>query len=232
MKTEQVYLIDPYMKEIDATVIAVNDGVVLDRTIFYAASGGQPSDTGWMEGRGRYEIKDVVKRDEIFHIAQPVPDIDERVKLQIDWDKRYKHMRLHTAIHVVSAIAMKEFNAMITGNQIYFEYARIDFNFREWNPEITKKLQERANEELKKNQPVEWFMMKRDDVLGIEGSVKVDPRLIPESDILRVVKIGDVDIQPDGGTHVRNTSEVGTIEIYKTENKGKNNKRMYFDVHR
>ncbi|MEL9915111.1 MAG: alanyl-tRNA editing protein, partial [Thermoplasmatales archaeon] len=83
---------------------------------------------------------------------------------------------------------------------------------------------------LAKNHQVEWFTMNRNEILNIDGSVKVDPKLIPDSEILRVVKIGDIDIQPDGGTHVRNTSEIGRVEIFKTENKGRNNKRMYFDV--
>ncbi|MEM0074028.1 MAG: alanyl-tRNA editing protein [Thermoplasmatales archaeon] len=230
MRTEQVYLEDPYKKEMDAVVIDINGGTVLDRTIFYAASGGQPSDTGWMEGKERYQVNDVVKGQEIFHVTTPTPEIGERVKLLINWEKRYKYMKLHTSIHVISAIAMKEFKAMITGNQIYYEYARIDFNFGDWNPNVTKKLQERVNEELAKNHQVEWFTMNRNEILNIDGSVKVDPKLIPDSEILRVVKIGDIDIQPDGGTHVRNTSEIGRVEIFKTENKGRNNKRMYFDV--
>ncbi|MEM0138653.1 MAG: alanyl-tRNA editing protein [Thermoplasmatales archaeon] len=230
MRTEQVYLSDPYKKEMDAVVIDTEGGTVLDRTIFYATSGGQPSDTGWMDGKERYEVNDVMKGQEIFHVTTPTPEIDERVRLRINWEKRYKYMRLHTSIHVISAIAMKEFKAMITGNQIYYEYARIDFNFGDWNPEITKKLQERVNEELAKNHQVEWFTMNRNEILNIEGSVKVDQKLIPDSEILRVVKIGDIDIQPDGGTHVRNTSEIGRVEIFKTENKGRNNKRMYFDV--
>ncbi|MGC8645511.1 MAG: alanyl-tRNA editing protein [Thermoplasmata archaeon] len=230
MRTELVYLEDSYLKELEAEVVDIGEGVILDRTIFYAASGGQPSDTGYMVGNGRYEVKDVEKREEIFHITEPLPQLGEKVKLFIDWEKRYRYMRHHTAIHVVSAIAMKEFNAMITGNQIYYEYGRIDFNFREWNPDVTKRLEDRVNEELGKNHEVTWFTMKREEILGVQGSIKVDPRLIPDSPELRVVKIGDIDMQPDGGTHVRNTSEVGSINIYKTENKGKNNKRMYFTV--
>ncbi|MEM1996271.1 MAG: alanyl-tRNA editing protein, partial [Thermoplasmatales archaeon] len=165
MRTEQVYLEDPYKKEMDAVVIDINGGTVLDRTIFYAASGGQPSDTGWMEGKERYQVNDVVKGQEIFHVTTPTPEIGERVKLLINWEKRYKYMKLHTSIHVISAIAMKEFKAMITGNQIYYEYARIDFNFGDWNPNVTKKLQERVNEELAKNHQVEWFTMNRNEIL-------------------------------------------------------------------
>ncbi len=232
MKTVQVYLEDSYIKEMDAEVVEVGEGVVLDRTIFYAAAGGQPSDLGVIEGGREYVVKDVAKREEIVHITDPHPSIGEKVRLKIDWERRYKHMRHHTAIHVVSSIAMREFGAMITGNQISQEYSRIDFNFKDWNNNISKLLQDRVNEELLKNQEVTVLSMKREEILNVEGALKVDPRLLPSSEMLRVVKIGEIDIQPDGGTHVKNTSEVGTIDIYKTENKGKNNKRMYFSLHK
>jgi misacylated tRNA(Ala) deacylase len=232
MRTAQLYLEDSYLRELEAEVIELRDGVILDRTIFYAASGGQPTDTGAMIGSTRYEVKDVTKQEEIVHKTEPLPSLGERVKLIIDWDRRYKHMKMHTAIHVVSSIAMKEFGASITGNQINLEYSRIDFNFKDWNSEISRSLQARVNEELKRNQDVSVLSMSRDDILKTEGALKVDARLLPDSDTLRVVKIGDIDMQPDGGTHVKNTSEVGEIEIYKIENKGKNNKRMYFSIHK
>ena len=232
MRTIQVYLEDSYLKELDAVVVEVGEGVILDRTIFYAAAGGQPSDLGLIEGVREYVVKDVAKREEIVHITDPLPSVGEKVRLKIDWERRYKHMRHHTAIHVVSSIAMREFGAMITGNQISQEYSRIDFNFKDWNNDISKMLQDRVNEELLKNHEVTVLSMKREEILNVEGALKVDPRLLPSSEMLRVVKIGEIDMQPDGGTHVKNTSEVGTIEIYKTENKGKNNKRMYFSLHK
>ena len=232
MRTIQVYQEDSYLKELDAVVVEVGEGVILDRTIFYAAAGGQPSDLGVIEGVREYVVKDVAKREEIVHITDPLPSVGEKVRLKIDWERRYKHMRHHTAIHVVSSIAMREFGAMITGNQISQEYSRIDFNFKDWNNDISKMLQDRVNEELLKNHEVTVLSMKREEILNVEGALKVDPRLLPSSEMLRVVKIGEIDMQPDGGTHVKNTSEVGTIEIYKTENKGKNNKRMYFSLHK
>jgi Ser-tRNA(Ala) deacylase AlaX len=232
MRTIQVYQEDSYLKELDAVVVEVGEGVILDRTIFYAAAGGQPSDLGVIEGRREYVVKNVAKREEIVHVTEPLPSVGEKVRLKIDWERRYKHMRHHTAIHVVSSIAMREFGAMITGNQISQEYSRIDFNFKDWNNDISKMLQDRVNEELLKNHEVTVLSMKREEILNVEGALKVDPRLLPSSEMLRVVKIGEIDMQPDGGTHVKNTSEVGTIEIYKTENKGKNNKRMYFSLHK
>ncbi len=232
MRTELVYLKDSYLKELDAEVVQIGDGVILDRTIFYAASGGQPSDFGKMVGSLTYEVKDVTKQEEIVHKTDLLPPVGEKLKLFIDWDRRYKLMKQHTSIHVVSSIAMREFGAMITGNQIYPEYSRIDFNFKDWNGDISRLLQNRVNEELLRNQDVSVLSMKREEILNMEGALKVDMRLLPPTDILRVVKIGDVDIQPDGGTHVKNTSEIGGIEIYKIENKGKNNKRMYFSIHK
>jgi len=230
MRTEQIYLENPYLKEIEATVIEIRDGIILDKTIFYPTSGGQPSDTGIMKGKDEYKVISVEKGEEIIHKVDKMPETNEKVLLKINWDKRYAHMRLHTAIHIISAIAMNEFKARITGNQIGDYGARIDFNFQEWNSDISKSIEKRANEEIAKNHDVSWSYMKRDDILNMEGSVKVDPRLIPDLEILRIVKIGDIDIQPDGGTHVKKTSEIGQLKIYKIENKGKNNKRMYFTL--
>jgi misacylated tRNA(Ala) deacylase len=232
MRTVQVYLEDSYIKELDAEVIAVGEGVFLDRTIFYATSGGQPCDVGSMVGKGTYTVKEVMKEEDIVHKTEPLPSVGERVRLRIDWERRYKLMRQHTAIHVVSSIAMREFGAMITGNQIYEEYSRIDFNFKDWNNDISRSLESRVNTELGKNQEVTVSTMKREEILKMEGALKVDLRLLPSTEVLRVVKIGDVDIQPDGGTHVKNTSEIGEIEIFKIENKGKNNKRVYFRAHK
>lgn len=232
MKTTLVCLDEPYLKELDAEVIELRNGVILDKTIFYATSGGQPSDTGLMIGDTQYNVSEVSKDEEIIHKTDSLPRVGEKVRLRLDWEKRYSHMRQHTAVHVVSTIAMKEFGAMITGNQIYDAYSRIDFNFKNWDSNISSSLKVRVNEELRKNHEVSWFPMKRVDILNMEGSLKVDERLLPSTDILRVVKIGNIDIQPDGGTHVKNTSEIGEINIYKIENKGKNNKRMYFSLHK
>ncbi len=230
MQTKQVYLDDSYLKEMEAEVLEIRDGVILDKTIFYPASGGQPSDTGIIRGKNEHKVISVEKGEEIIHKVDSLPEKGEKVLLKIDWEKRYAHMRLHTAIHIISAIAMNEFNARITGNQIGDTGARIDFNFQEWNSDLSKSIEGRANEEISKNHAVSWSYMKRDEILNMEGSVKVDPRLIPDLETLRVVKIGDIDIQPDGGTHVKNTSEIGHLKIYKIENKGKNNKRMYFTI--
>ncbi len=231
MKTEMLYLEDSYLKEITAKVIEIRDNnVILDKTIFYAASGGQPSDTGLIRGKKESHVLEVDKKEEILHKVDILPEINESVTLLLDWNRRYAHMRLHTAIHIISAIAMNEFKARITGNQIGDNNARIDFNFQEWNPDIVKGIEKRANEEISKNHTVSILYMKREEILNMEGSVKVDPKLIPDLNVLRVIKIGDIDIQPDGGTHVKNTSEIGTLTVYKTENKGKNNKRIYFTL--
>lgn len=230
MRTIQLYLLDSYIKEAEGNIIeSKGNTLILDRTIFYAASGGQPSDTGIILSDSQYGVIDVSKENgEIIHKLDRDYAGGTGIKMILDWEKRYNHMKLHTSIHIISAIAMNEFGARITGNQIYDEYARIDFNFQEWNTEISKNIEYRANEELKKGHEVSILQMKREEVLKSQNMIKVDPALLPDDEILRIVKIGDVDVQPDGGTHVKNTSEIGTVNIYKIENKGKNNKRMYF----
>ncbi len=232
MITELLYLKDSYLKSADAKVIrAEGNLVILDKTIFYATSGGQPNDTGFIYGDEKFQVLDVFKEGgEVWHKLDKNFQGKTDVKLELDWDKRYKHMKLHTSIHIISAIAMNEFNARITGNQIYDDYARIDFNFQEWNAELSKRIEDRANQEISKAQEVEILYMNREEIFSNPKMVKVDPSLIPDDSVLRVIKIGDVDIQPDGGTHVKNTSEIGSLSIYKIENKGKNNKRMYFKL--
>jgi len=232
MITEPLYLKDSYLRNIDTRVVkAEGNLVILEKTIFYATSGGQPNDTGFIYGDEKFQVLDVFKESgEIWHKLNMDFHGKTEVKLELDWERRYKHMKLHTSIHIISAIAMNEFNARITGNQIYDDYARIDFNFQEWNAELSKKIEDRANQEISKGQEVQILYMNRDEIFSNPKMVKVDPSLIPEDPVLRVIKIGDIDIQPDGGTHVKNTSEIGKLSIYKIENKGKNNKRMYFKV--
>lgn len=232
MKTLQLYLQDSYLKETDAKVLnSVQNMITLDKTIFYATSGGQPADSGEIISNKRYKVIDVYKEgDEIIHKLDQEYNGEDTVKLILDWEKRYRHMKLHTSIHVISSIAMNEFQARITGNQIYEDYARIDFNFQEWNSEISKKIEERTNQELLKGHEVSIMYMNREDVLRDNSMVKIDPSLLPNENVLRMIKIGNIDLQPDGGTHVKNTLEIGKINIYKIENKGKNNKRMYFKI--
>ncbi len=236
-----LYLKDCYLKEFEAVVESVSEGkyVVLDRTAFYPSSGGQPHDTGTMTRVSDGKVFRVVYvgkfSGQISHEVEN-PDGDElrqgdKVKCKIDWDRRYKLMRSHTAAHIISGIINRETGALITGNQLDTEKCRIDFSVPEFDREKMKSYEKMANEIINKGIEIKFEFRSRDEVMkdpkmtklakGLEGL----PQDIKE---FRIVTIGDIDCQADGGTHVKNTKEVGKIKFIDFVNKGKNNRRIYF----
>jgi len=227
------YMFDSYLKEFDTMIKSVKDDkfIVLNDTIFYPNGGGQPNDTGLLriENGEEYKVIFVGKfSGEISHeVEKPGLKVGDKVKCIIDWDRRYAHMRYHTASHVLSAILHEKAGAQITGNQITEEKLRIDFNMDNFDRELLQEYVDEANLELKKNHEVTITFMEREEALKLPGMVKLAGALPPNVKELRIVTIGTVDRQADGGTHVKNTSECGSLEIIKAENKGKNNRRLY-----
>ena len=238
MQMKALYMDDNYLKEFEAVVESIKDGkyVVLSQTAFYPSSGGQPNDAGAMvreSDKTEFKVVFVGKFDgAISHEVQNPEGAElkkgDRVKCTIDWDRRYKFMRSHTACHVLSAIFHNESGALITGNQIDLEKCRIDFSLENFDREKISEYISKANEALKRNLQIEISSMPREEALKIPSIVKLANALPPAVKELRIVKIGDIDMQADGGTHVRNTSEVGQIELVSAENKGKNNRKVYF----
>lgn len=235
-KTELLYLDDSYLKEFKATVQSVSDGkyIVLDKTAFYPQGGGQPFDTGILcFETTEYTVVFAKKLPDgtVSHeVDKPGLQPGDSVTGIIDWERRYQHMRIHTAMHVLSSVFHNETGALISGNQIDLEKSRIDFTLENFDREKIKQYADHANALIKKNKPLKVYSMKRDNALKIPAVVKLAGALPPNSDVLRIVEIEDIDLQADGGTHVRNTSEVGEIDILSCENKGKNNRRVYFKL--
>ncbi len=226
--TEKLYLKDSYLKEIEATVLE-KDGnkVILDRTIVYPGGGGQPMDKGFINGVPVVKVE----REKPFHVLEgEAPEIGEKVKVTIDWDFRYRIMRMHTAAHVLASVFYKEYNAKITGNQLGYEKTRFDFNVPEFNRELLEEAVKKANDILSKDIELKIYEMPREEAFKIPEIVKLAGALPPNIPILRIVEIPGIDIQADGGTHVKNLREVGTIKILKMENKGKNNRRIYYGL--
>lgn len=229
MRTIKLYLDDPYLKEFESRVLEYKGNLlILEKTAFYPEGGGQPFDTGVIMGKEEYRVTGVFKEgDFVHHHLDREFSGDEYVKGKIDWNRRYSHMRHHTAIHVLSGILFKEYGARITGSQIYEDRARMDINHdlgRETIPEIEAK----ANEIVRKGLDVLWYYIDRKEFS--EDMVRIREDLLPEGEKLRIVEIRGFDRQADGGTHVRNTSEIGTIKISKYENKGRMNKRIYINL--
>ncbi len=235
-----LYLGDSYMRECDATVVSAVEGknVVLDRTVFYARGGGQPCDTGKLVTVPGLEFRvlNVVKKDgEILHeLERPVQDPElktgDRVRCIIDWDRRYRHMRMHTASHVLGATMYNDLGAMITGNQIEADKTRFDFSMEGFDRQAFEEVVKKANAALSQDTELKTYTLPREEAMKIPGVVKLANALPPAVTELRIVEIPGIDTQADGGTHVRNLKEVGQIELLKLENKGKINKRIYFTL--
>jgi misacylated tRNA(Ala) deacylase len=231
--TRALYLEDSYLKECDAVVASMNEGkyVVLDQTIFYPKGGGQPCDTGRIiNGNEVYNVVYVGKfSGEISHEVDRLGlKAGDKVHCVLDWDRRYKLMRSHTAAHLFASLLCNGTGALVTGNQLETDKIRFDFSLEQFNPEILEKYVAETNELLKRDTPVRSFELPKEEALKIPGVVKMAEAFPPDIPSLRIVELVDLDKQADGGTHVKNLKEVGQIKLLKTENKGKNNRRIYF----
>ncbi|MEM4737961.1 MAG: alanyl-tRNA editing protein, partial [Acidilobaceae archaeon] len=209
-----------------------------DQTAFHPVPhGGLDTDTGVLiatrsKAQARV-LKAEIRDDVVVHIVDD-PSIfssGDSVLGVIDWDRRYRMMKLHTAAHVLAAILYQKYNALITGGFVTSEYSRDDFDIEveDWKSAFEKAVVE-ANSIISKCIEVRVYWLKREEALKISGIVKLAERVPPEEDVLRVVEIPGVDVQLDGGPHVKNTCEIGEIKLIKIENRGKKKKRIYYTL--
>jgi misacylated tRNA(Ala) deacylase len=235
MNTEQLFLRDAYLKEFDAIVTVADPEshrVQLDRTAFYATGGGQPHDTGVLDG---VRVVDVGKEgDVVWHTLDAdgrLPAPGEQVHGEIDWDRRHALMRTHTALHVLCGVIWNEWGKAVTGGNMEPLSARMDFEFDPLPEGFGATVEQRVNEELAQDRPIEVTFLPRDTALADADLIRTKVSLIPDSvKEIRVVDIVGLDKQADGGTHVRSTAEVGRIKVVKTESKGKGNKRIRLEI--
>lgn len=233
--TEELASTDAYLAETTAVVTAVeDDGLVLDRTVFYPRGGGQPGDIGVLEWEGgSIDITDTFKKGGgLFHsFVGDAPPVGTAVTARIDWARRHTLMRTHTALHVLTAVIWRDFDAKVTGGNMEPGRARMDFELDSISVEFGIEVERRLNEELGGEHEIEVLFMSRSEALADPDLIRTKVNLIPEFvDPIRVIKIGDIDKQADGGTHVANTREVGTVRVVKTESKGAANKRMRIEL--
>jgi misacylated tRNA(Ala) deacylase len=230
--TDQLFAEDAYLKSCEASVVDVRDeGVVLDRTVFYARGGGQPGDTGTLRWEGGIaRVADTVKigGDIVHQVDGDAPLVGHSVTAEIDWGRRHLLMRTHTALHSLSGVIFREYGAKVTGgNMDDTGSARMDFELDGMSQEMARDVEAKLNEELAKNRPVHVSFLPRAEALSDPDLIRTKVNLIPESvDPIRVIDIEGIDKQADGGTHVKSTGEVGTVRVVKTESKGKAFKRM------
>lgn len=230
---EILYLNDCYFKEFEGTVERVtnNKFVVLDKTAFYPNSGGQPHDTGVLIKEGMEfpvvyagKFGDVISHE----VSRPGLSSGDAVRGIIDWDRRYLFMKYHTACHILSAFIHNETGAQISGNQLGEDKSRVDFSLENFDRQQIQSFEAKVNGIINNKLPVTIDILPRAEAFQIPSLVKLKDAFPPDVLEIRVITIPGVDQQACGGTHVANTGEIPNIEIFKAENKGKNNRRIYF----
>jgi misacylated tRNA(Ala) deacylase len=232
--TDELFLNDSYVKEFEARVVKLGGReVILDRTAFYPGGGGQPADKGSL-GIGPVGASVVDARREggsIVHVLdRPIPTTVRDLRGSLDWERRYAHMRYHTALHVLSGVIWRRFGARVTGGQMRTDRARMDFSFPgEWTAGVVDEIERVTNEALAEERPVRVYELERDEALANPDLIRTQVNLVPERVMtIRIVEVEGLDTQADGGTHVANTREVGRMEITGHKSKGRQNKRIEF----
>ncbi len=229
--SELLYLTDAYLREFTATVVdGDEDRVALDRTAFYPTGGGQPHDTGTLDG---VPVVNVRKEGSVaWHTLDgPVPPVGDEVTGVIDWDRRHALMRTHTALHILCGVIWNEWGVSVTGGNMEPLRARMDFEFDPLPEGFADRITELVNAEIAADRIIEVSFLPRAEALADDDLIRTKVNLIPESvKEIRVVDIVGLDKQADGGTHVASTAEVGTFTVTKTESKGKGNKRVRMEL--
>jgi misacylated tRNA(Ala) deacylase len=237
--TQLLYQTDSYLQAFDATVTAVdeeNHAVILDRTAFYPGGGGQPYDTGHLTFGG---VSVPVTRarkagDSVLHMlpgGQPLPAAGAHTLGQLDWERRYALMRTHTALHVLCGVVFREYGALVTGGDMDPLQGRMDFEFETMHKDLVQAIEAAVNREVAGGRVVRVDILPREEAFKIPDLIRTKINLLPEGiQQVRVVEIAGLDLQADGGTHVRNTAEVGRVRVVDYKSKGKINKRIYIEV--
>lgn len=228
--TQLLYLHDSYLREFDATVSAVDaPRVALDRTAFYAGGGGQPADTGLLRWGGTTARVVEVRKDgaAVWHTVDGEPPASgTTVRGILDWERRFNIMRHHSALHVLVGVVYKAFNALVTGGAIHPDRARMDFSLEDLNKDRIGVIESEANRIIQEQRRILVRFLSREE-FERSDLVRLAKNLIPpEIRDVRVIEIEGFDAQADGGTHVGNTGEIGTLRVTRTENKGKFNRRL------
>ncbi|NQU30244.1 MAG: alanyl-tRNA editing protein [Anaerolineae bacterium] len=237
--TELLCQADSYLKEFDAKIVGVDAetrAVVLDRTAFFPGGGGQPSDFGLLIVSGtEYTVTKVKKKgaDALHFLSGDVdlPEIGATVHGAIDWERRYQLMRTHTAMHILCGVVFRDYGALVTGGNMEILKGRMDFEFETMRGELVREIEKAINIEAQKGHEVKVAVLPREEAFQIPDLIRTKINLLPEGITeIRTIEIVGLDLQADGGTHVKNTSEVGKLRVADYKSKGKINKRIYIEV--
>jgi misacylated tRNA(Ala) deacylase len=237
--TELLCQTDGYLKEFDAKILRVDAesrAVVLDRTAFYPGGGGQPSDLGLLRVDGaEYSVTKVKKQgaDALHFIAGEgtLPEVGTSVHGVLDWERRYQLMRTHTAMHILCGVVFRDYGALVTGGNMEPLKGRMDFEFETMRKELVAEIEEAINLEVQKGREVKVAVLPREEAFQIPDLIRTKINLLPKGITeIRTIEIVGLDLQADGGTHVRNTAEVGRLRVVNYKSKGKINKRIYVEL--
>ena len=237
--TDLLYQTDAYLKEFSATVTAVDEAarsVVLDRSAFYPGGGGQPCDFGEISADGvTYPVTSVKKvGPDVLHFLggdAPLPRVGTTVSGVIDWQRRHNLMRTHTALHILCGSVFRDYGALVTGGNMDPLEGRMDFEFAILRGELVDEIEAAVNREVAAAREVRVKILPREEAFQIPDLIRTKINLLPEGiSEIRTVEIVGLDLQADGGTHVQNTSEVGTVKVVDYKSKGAINKRIYIKV--
>ncbi len=231
--TELLFQTDSYVREFDATVtrtLPEEHAIVLDRTAFYPGGGGQPNDVGTINAQAVTKVRKA--GDEVLHILEgDLPAAGTAVHGVLDWDRRYKLMRTHTAMHVLCGTVFRDYGALVTGGDMEPLKGRMDFEFERLQKDLVAVIEAAVNQEVTNARDVRVKILPREEAFQIPDLIRTKINLLPEGiQQVRTVEIVGLDLQADGGTHVRNTSEVGHIRVADYKSKGASNKRIYVEV--
>jgi len=237
--TELLYQTDNYLQEFDATVLDIETesrSVILNRTAFYPGGGGQPCDTGVLTiGGMTYPVARLKKQgDSVYHFLSgdiPLPAIGAVTHGQLDWEHRYQLMRTHTAMHILCGVIFRDYGASVTGGDMQPLKGRMDFEFESMRAELVHAIEAAVNREVQNAREIRVQILPREEAFKIPDLIRTKINLLPEGiSQVRTVEIVGLDLQADGGTHVKNTAEVGHIRVVDYKSKGKVNKRIYVEV--
>lgn len=235
--TDLLYQADSYLREFDATVREVEAGaagVVLDRTAFYPGGGGQPADRGRLEAHEGACYVTGLRRDRgrLLHLLEGgLPEPGAPVTGRLDWERRYALMRTHTALHILCGVVWRDHGAPVTGGNMKPLRGRLDFELDSLGAALIADLEERINAEVEAAREIRVAILDRAEAEQIPDLIRTKVSLLPDHlTEIRTVEIVGLDLQADGGTHVANTLEVGTIRIADYGSKGRGNKRIAIEL--
>lgn len=235
METQLLFQTDSYLKTFDAAVVAVDGAeVALDRTAFYAGGGGQPHDTGTLTDGDRTWPVVNVRREGLLvwhRVEGEPPAVGASVRGEIDWERRYALMRTHTALHVLCGVVWRDYGAKVTGGKMQPLSGRMDFEFETLRGELVREIEDKVNAEVAAGHPVRVHFLPRAETDRHPDLIRTKINLLPAGiAVVRVVEIEGLDVQADGGTHLANTREVGSVRVVNYKSKGRINKRIEIAV--